>query len=693
MQPGAVRSRTALGALASLVLLAPSLGIGAPGEKTGDPPAVDRPDALPDARGRTFGDPDSVVVDSLADSVAVVLDVPRSFDPSGLDSLRFLVPDPFGQAADTLFGISTFDAFLAPPVGPTRVHDRQDLRLSGSVEMGERLADDPAIAVRPPGYPGTVPAVSMHGHGPGGTAFVFGGHHLEGGLGPLPNPNPISTTSLAGLAVLPVTGSHLAGPGAGGGIVHALPLVTAPARPFSEVTTAQGIFGQRRGSITLGQRFGDVGLVYDYRGASARPWSLFDGYRSERHFVALDLTRGRVRVSAQGRITDQRLLGFDRVAKRSDDGRAGSVALEARLAPGLLGALRVFADSPEVRADGLADGFGRRTLARRGGELLLWQRGRRSSVGLLAAVQRDRLGRLVRGEPEDEREETTGHGVLRGSTWLGGTQVDLSGRIDRTVNREWAWAAGGTASRPVGKGTLLWLHGGRTVDRATYVHTLTDAFTQVEQGQDLPFRDGGQPLLSGWQSAAGLRLDRGRLSLELAGVVGRREHLVGEDPDAHLTALALDEPTAFEVDEVDDRGGWARVVVEPLPAGFLGTIRLEAAGYLGAADDGVPRTADPRQHGHVGARLRRAFFGDHLWAEGELILRAHGQARSAFGPLPAVSWLDARIAIRVVDLLFTYRSENVLGADVLSLAYDESLGYVPITNQNIQIGISWILLD
>jgi len=47
----------------------------------------------------------------------------------------------------------------------------------------------------------------------------------------------------------------------------------------------------------------------------------------------------------------------------------------------------------------------------------------------------------------------------------------------------------------------------------------------------------------------------------------------------------------------------------------------------------------------------------------------------------------------VVDLLFTYRSENVFGADVLSLAYDETLGYVPVTSQNIQIGISWILLD
>jgi len=639
MQPGAVRSRTALGALASLVLLAPSLAPGAPGETS----PIDADDPLPDVRGRTFGSPDSVVADSLADSVAVELDVPRSFDPSGLDSLTFLVPDPFGQAADTLFGISSFDAFLAPPRGPSRVYDRVDLRLMGSVEMGERLADDPAVAVRPPGYPGTVPAVSMHGHGPEGTAFVFGGHALEGGLAPLPNPNPLSETSLAGLAILPVTGSHVAGPGAGGGVVHALPLVTAPARPFSEVTTAQGIFGQRRGSITVGQRFGDVGLVYDYRGASARPWSLFDGYRSERHFVSLDLTRGRVRMSAQGRITDQRLLGFDRVAKRSDDGRAGVVAIEARLARGLLVAARAFADEPEIRADGRTDGFGVRSLERRGGELLLWGRGRRSSLGLLAAIQRDRLGRLIQGEPHAERMETTGHAVVRGATALGATHLDVSGRVDRTVTREWAWAVGGTADHRLRPGLHLWLHGGRTLDRATYVHTLTDAFTQVEQGIDLPFRDGGQPLLVGWQSAAGLRFERGRLALEVAGVVGRRERLLGEEPDAHETALTLDEPDSFDVREVDDRGGWGRVVLSPLPAGFLGRLRLEAAGYLGVADDEAPRTADPRQHGHLAARLRRGFFGDYLWAEGELLFRAHGAARSALGRMPAVSWIDARI--------------------------------------------------
>jgi hypothetical protein len=704
MQAGAARP---LAAIVLLTLLTAGLAPGAPG------PPADPAEPLVD-----LGETDSVWVDSvwvdgvfadsvrvdsvwvdgagadsLADSVAVELWLPHSFDPSAVADLPFLVPSPFEGAADTLFGISAFDAFLAPPRGPSRVYDRLDLRLAGQVEVAEILGDDPAVAVRPAGYPGTVPSVSFHGHGPEGTAWIHGGRGLEGGLAPLANPNPVSSTSLAGMAVLPVTGSHLHGPGAGGGTVHFMPLVTAPPRPFSEVVAAQGIFGQKRGSVTVGQRFGDVGFVYDYRGASARPWTLFDGYRSERHHLALDLTRGRIRVRALGRIADERLLGFDRIAKRSDDGRTGILALEARLAPGWLGAARVIDDRVAVRADGRAAGFAERELQRTAGELLLWRRGERSTLGLLAGVQRDGLSRLTRGEPADERFETTGHGVLRGTGRLGTSLVDLALRMDRTVNREWTWALGGTLHHPLSESVRVWLHGGRVLDRATYVHTLSDAFTQVEQGMDLPFREGGQPILTGWQSAAGLHLRRGPIEVEVGGVLGGRDRLHDEDPDAHAVALSLDEPDRFDLRRADEAGGWGRVVLAPLGLGSVGRVRLEAAGFLAPALDDAPRTADPRQHGHLSARLHRSFFGDHLEAEGELIVRAQGAAPSALGTIPAVSWVDARITFRVLDLVLTYRSENVFGADVLSLVHDEAIGYLPVTSQNILVGISWILLD
>jgi len=669
-------NRSAFSALASCVVVCALVSRAAelPPEALEDEPKTSEPAPL----DSTFA--------AATDSASIR--VPASFEPGAVMRRAFLRPDP-GAGADSLVGLFAIDAFVVPPEGPASVFDRTDLRLAGTSEWWETVGSVPGAFVREPGYLGLVSAVSFRGHGPEGTLFSVGPSPLMAGVAPLENPNRVSKSSLAGLAVMPVGASHLYGPGAGAGAVTMLPLAQAPDRAYTEVTQLTGIFGQNLGSITTSTRWGRLGFLADYAGSNVNPWSLFGGFRAERASASFDWVQESLRLVARGRTSRERLRGFDIPAKRGDDEDEVVLSAERRFSGGKVIAARAQWSKTALDASG-ASGETGHDVRRVGGEVLVRRHFRGDSdVGFLGGVFRDRHDRLGASGDRHQLNETTGYALgrtrLRSPRWM----IDASLRVDRTETRETIVAPGATASFRGWPRRLAWLHLARTVDRPALFHRTTDFYTQVDQGIDRP-RPRGQELTTGVVAAAGIRssgsLLRGELGVS-ADAFDRR--VAAQDTEGPGD---LDEPSATERREVRSAAAWGKLALGPIAAGFVGDLLVETAGIV-TTSEGPRAPLDPARAGRLTVRVRHDFFRRHLRLEGEFMGSLVSRASSPVGPIPAQELLTARVTARVLDVVFFYRSENVLGADVLSAAYDESTGFAPLTGQNVSVGLSWVLLD
>lgn len=625
-----------------------------------------------------------------ADSIAAVT-LP-AYDPAVAGTRPTLAPRP-SATADSLFGLGAVDEFLLPPPGPALLYGRTDLRLAGETEWWETLRHVPGLFILEPGYPGVTSAVSFHAHGPNGTLQLYDGLPLEGGIAAVENANAIQKTPLAGVAVMRVGASHLYGPGAGGGAIAYLPIVQAPDRPYTEVTYLTGIFGQAGGSVTTALRSGRGGVVFGYGGTRAGPWSLFDGYRSERYSVRADWVLPGVRVTGAARVTDEKIKGILPLVKRSDEGVDGHLGLEFRLGDSGLGAVRAVSQTSLVRSD-VEGSYAFRDLTRRGATALL--RGRVApSVrgGVYGGVFRDRFERRGGERTTYDGEETTAF-VLTRATWESGVwRGDAAARLDRAYPRHDVWAVGGTLSRTLGTRSRAWVHAARTTDRSAYLHRTSDVEVQVNQGMDLPVPAGGEPP-AGVTAALGILAASGTFRVDAAVVAESGDRLVDTTPDAIDDDFTVTEPTEVRLGTLESVGGWLSVDTRPVYlGGLLGHVALGASGYAGSKPDVTGLMIEPWQYGEARARLLKRLFKGHLRIEGEIAVRRLGAMPNPVQDIPAQSQWTGRITIRVQDLLLFYRSERFLGTTYRTSAFDEDLGFVNLTTQNVVFGLSWVLLD
>jgi hypothetical protein len=164
-------------------------------------------------------------------------------------------------------------------------------------------------------------------------------------------------------------------------------------------------------------------------------------------------------------------------------------------------------------------------------------------------------------------------------------------------------------------------------------------------------------------------------------------------PDPAEGPGARDDPDAFRRDRSAPRGGWAEARVGPVWLGrVLGS--FVCGGSVFASTRETPRPElDPDRYGSAWGRLRKDLFGGALRLEGEVGWEVLGEMRAIGETLPSQSQLAARLAARIGDAILTYRSENILNQEFLSSAFDDELGYVKITGQNVVVGLSWVLLD
>jgi hypothetical protein len=624
------------------------------------------------------------------DSLAV--EVPADFRPSAAGARPTLAPRP-GFKADSLFGLSAVASFLLPPEGPALVFDRTDLRLTGPAEWWEVAGAQSGAFVLAPGYRGLTSPISFHAHGPSGTLITDDGRPLAAGVAPIENANAIGKGALAGVALMRVGASHLYGPGAGGGALLFLPLAQAPDRPYSEITTTTGIFGQRHGGVTTASRFGRIGVSFSYEGAGADAWSLFGGYRAERYSGRVDWSRGGVRVLASGRGGDERLKGYLPSDKRNDDHRDGDLSVEARLGAGVTGALRLQASSVKMSAFG-SEGMIRREYRRRGAELLVrLRRSESATCGVLVGLLDDRDEKIGADGRACTLENPAGYALVRSTVRAGPWLADVAVRYDRLVTARDVVAWGGTVSRPVGSRGRVFAHVARTVDRPAYAHRTTDFYTQVDQGIDRP-HPGGQPIPDGVVAALGGAAASEWLSAELAVVAERFDRMTAQTPAAYLGPYDCDEPERIELRREDAIGGWGALQLRPVHLGrILGAMALGASGFAATERDHPGDQLEPSRYVEAHGRLRKTVFSGALRLEGELRMEALGEMRSVFGDRPAQSQWVALANARIGDVLVFYRSENIFGDDFLSSAFDESTGFAPITTRNVTVGLSWVLLD
>jgi hypothetical protein len=623
---------------------------------------------------------------------SVLVEVPADFRPSAVGERPMLAPRP-GFKADSLFGLSAIASFLLPPEGPALVFDRTDLRLTGPAEWWEVAGAQGGVFTLAPGYRGLTSPISFHAHGPSGTLVTDDGRPLAAGVAPVENANAIAKSALAGAALMRVGASHLYGPGAGGGALLFLPLAQAPDRPYSEITTATGIFGQRHGSVTTASRFGRTGVTFSYEGAGADAWSLFGGYRAERYSGRVDWSRGRVRILASARGGDERLKGYLLSDKRNDDDRDGDLSVEARFGAGITGAVRLQASSVKMSAFG-PEGMTRRKYRRRGGELLVRvQRGDSADHGILVGLLDDRDDKLGVDGRVCTLENPAGYALARSAMRAGAWLADVSVRYDRLVTGRDVVAWGGTVSRPLGSRGRIWAHVARTVDRPAYAHRTSDFYTQIDQGIDRP-QPGGQPIPDGVVAALGGAAASGWLSAELAVVAERFDRMTAQTPVAYLGPYDCDEPERIELRRENAVGGWGALQLRPVHLGrILGAMAFGASGFASTERDRPGDQLEPSRYAEAHGRLRKTVFSGALRLEGEARLEALGTMRSAFGDRPAQSQWVALANARIGDVLVFYRSENVFGDEFRSSAFDESTGFAPITTRNVTVGLSWVLLD
>lgn len=654
-------------------LAAPAL---VPGER--DSVEVTKPQlATPDSSG------------AAADSTRIGL--PEGFGPRDAAAGAFLRPAPAPDARG-LARLTPFDAFLLPPEGPALFFDRADLRLTGHTEWWDLAYLVPGLFTLRPGYPGTTTPFSFRARGPDGTMVLYDGRPLAGGYTPIENPNSIGKGHLAGVGVMRVGASHLYGPGAGAGALLLMPVGTAPDRPFSEATKMTGVFGQRSGSFTTAFHWTGVGVLFEYAGSAAKPWTLFDGYRAERAHGRLDFRSGGTTMVVSARTLDEKLKHFERLEKRSDDGHELSVALSHR-AGEWLGAVRGVRHDARIRADG-PDGFAWQDLERWSGEALLQRSlGERGSVGLLAGVDRDRRERRDVSGRLESRQATAGHALVRLRTSAVGGWLDAAARADHLTTGDDALAAGATLTFPLAHRGGVWLHAARTVDRPAYFQRISDAYTQVDQGIDLPWPEGTE-LPAGVVGALGLNLRIGRLTGELGGSVDRTDRVFGQVPEPHDGPLALDDPDVWQTEQVESAGGWASLTMGPIWLGrVLGSFSAGGSVFVSSTPELRRLQVEPDTYGEIWARLRKDLFHGALRMEAEADWEALDEMPTFFGDIPPQSQLNVRISAQIGDAIVTYRSENVLGEDFFSSGYEDELGYVPITSQNVTVGASWVLVD
>ncbi len=674
--PGAKPSADAAASPADSVV-ARSDSVAAPADSVAAP--ADGPLAPADTAGAAAPD-------------TLVIDVPSTYQPSAPRSKPALRPCP-AVRADSLQGVSLVDAFLMPPQGPALFFDRTDLRLTGPAEWWEVMGGLPGVFALPPGYPGAVTPVSFHAHGPEGTLMAFGGRALTGGLAPVENPNPIGKGALTGAAVMRAAASHLYGPGAGGGAILFVPLVQAPDRPYTELTHMTGIFGQRGGSVTTATRWGRLGFLLDYAGSAANTWSLFHGYEAERASGRLDWVQGPWRVSLSGRTRDEHLRAFLLPDGRIDRGREGEFSLERRMGRGWFTSLRLTEHRSTVIATG-ERGDTERTLWRRGGEALLYRPlGGSFGGGVLIGHYLDRVDRYGLGRGFCRLEETSSFVVLRGQSRFRGIRADASIRYDRLVTGRSTLAPGITLSREIGRGSMAWVHVARTLDRAAYFHRITDYYTQLDQGIDLP-RPKSQPILEGVAGSTGLTLWQRGFRGDVAVVAEGYGRITGTTPAASGRPLSCDEPEKLSWRVVHSAGGWGAVEVGPIDFGrIIGRILLGGSGYYGSTPERRRLQVEPWRYAEVHGRLSKTLFGGHLRLEGSVRGEFVGEMQTPLGDLaPQTQWIG-RIDAQFLNMLLFYRVENIFSKRFLSSAWNPDLRYVPTTRQNILFGLSWVLLD
>jgi hypothetical protein len=516
---------------------------------------------------------------------------------------------------------------------------------------------------------------------------------MYGGLTPVENPNSIGKGPLTGMAITRASASHLYGPGAAGGAMLLLPLAQATERPYSEVTWSTGIFGQRTATITGAVRAHRFGVVFNYDSEHANPWSLFDGFKSERYYGGIDFAYPGTRIAVTGRLDSESLKGTQRLSKRGDDTSEIQASLEQRLGRSWLGALRFVHQNTQIQAFGEA-GSNSHRLTRNGGEVLLSgyiTRGWR--VGAMAGASYDDYLRVGGDGVSNTLKEPSGFLLARTTAQIGRWEFDVAARYDRLTPGQEVAARGLTVSRTIGAGSDVWLQLARTTGRSAYFHRITDFFNQVNQGVDLP-RPDGQEIPTGETATGGFHYRFGRVFGEVAAVAETYERQFDFQPSPLGTPLDVDEPSSFQTETVESVGGWLSVDVDVPISAIRGGLLVGGSGFVGSTPKVSGYQMEPWRYGEVHGRLRFDVFGGALRLEGELRAVFLDQMETPFGPVDPQWQVLGRASARIGDAVLFYRSENIFNnKEYLSSAYDPELGYAPITGRNVLFGMSWVLLD
>jgi hypothetical protein len=324
--------------------------------------------------------------------------------------------------------------------------------------------------------------------------------------------------------------------------------------------------------------------------------------------------------------------------------------------------------------------------------------GRRSAIGewgVLAGWTADRRLRSGNGVHRTDRD-TGAYALARSRFDLRGWRADVAFRFDRLPSGQDAWAPGATLSRRLGPrddaGMLVWAHTGRIVDRPTIENGVLDFYAQANQGVDLPVDVGGE-LDTGLGAAAGVRWESDILDVEGGIAAERVERWISTSVDERSVPLDPTEvPEAARL-TTEVASAWGAVAWGPIKLGGLGRLRISASGSIASNPDGGSLAYVPRRTGRAEVRLRRDLFRSNLRFEGALFGEVMSTMATSRGPIPEQGQINARISIRIRDIVLFYRSENLFGSDFRSSAYDIDTSFAPTTARNVNLGLSWILVD